>query len=451
MPEFYRNTERRGTNIVSEKENSLAGLWSWVFSRYGAIAPEGRSARDGRSASTLMFLVAFVFSCGLFWWLTSFLYRVVLKVPDPVQNWTLEISYVSVALFVAGYLMPVVTLPIRIVSGKFLDIAENFSYVAVMALTIPVLAVTAICARLLSGSAYGSSVGVPFYAQAIFYPYLFFGLMFLGAVKTGESMTRKIALVCALMILPRLLITLHYGRFFAAEAIVPIAFLAVARGWVGLTKKYVLGFILLALAIIFVPSYTRGDNLTGNNALVRFFASGSNLQLFQNNVHLNLAGRCPPLLVSLTAKIVPYRHLGVCTIDYEGFRGKPATLERILTVNQVGSATDTGAGTGSNYMLELYLSGGMAVLIFGSIIFGYISKLMVYSLVNRSAFTGIWAMCLSRALFAPRGNLGYVFELVPGYVLATLVAVLFGMTIYAANQKRRSATGRKHWLENQAG
>ncbi len=61
---------------------------------------------------------------------------------------------------------------------------------------------------------------------------------------------------------------------------------------------------------------------------------------------------------------------------------------------------------------------------------------MVWSLANRSVFTGIWAMCLSRALFAPRSNLGYVFELIPGYVAATSLAVGFALLLYAITHRK---------------
>jgi hypothetical protein len=43
---------------------------------------------------------------------------------------------------------------------------------------------------------------------------------------------------------------------------------------------------------------------------------------------------------------------------------------------------------------------------------------------KRSLFSGIWAECLTRALLAPRGDLGYVFERIPSLVCATLLVVL---------------------------
>jgi len=43
---------------------------------------------------------------------------------------------------------------------------------------------------------------------------------------------------------------------------------------------------------------------------------------------------------------------------------------------------------------------------------------------KRSLFSGIWAECLTRALMAPRGSLGYVYERIPSLVLSTLLVIV---------------------------
>jgi hypothetical protein len=65
-------------------------------------------------------------------------------------------------------------------------------------------------------------------------------------------------------------------------------------------------------------------------------------------------------------------------------------------------------------------------VVLGSLAFGFLCRLMTASLAARSLFSGIWAECLMRAVFAPRGTLGYVFEKVPWLVLATLLVALIG-------------------------
>ena len=147
---------------------------------------------------------------------------------------------------------------------------------------------------------------------------------------------------------------------------------------------------VLAIAIVFVPAFTRGDNLTGGNQVVQFFAEGSTLKLFQDNTDLYLAHRCPPLLVSMSAKIVPYHLMGVCVIDVWGMKSLPATLDRILAYNEPGSV-DSLTGPGSNYILELYVTGGFAAVLLGSAIFGFTCRRFLAWTGCRSLFVGVWA------------------------------------------------------------
>ncbi|HLH29601.1 MAG TPA: O-antigen polysaccharide polymerase Wzy, partial [Terriglobia bacterium] len=250
---------------------------------------------------------------------------------------------------------------------------------------------------------------------------------------------RRILVVSVLVALPRLIISLRWGRFFFAQAAVPIIFIALARGWVRLSRKLILSFGVFAAFVIFVPALTRGDYFFGPNGLINFFSAGSTLRLFQDNVGLDLSGKCPPLLVSLTAKTIPYSLLNVCTMEYLGSKGWPATLDRILTEND--PATEgTLEGTGSNYLLELYLTGGVTAIVLGSVVFGFSSRCFVRWIGRRSAFAGIWAECLSRALFAPRSNLGYVYEKIPALVVATLVALWIAWLAHARSTAHRCNT-----------
>jgi hypothetical protein len=162
----------------------------------------------------------------------------------------------------------------------------------------------------------------------------------------------------------------------------------------------------------------------GQDEIVAFFVTGSTLRVFQDNKDLNLSDRCPPLLVSMTAKLIPYGLLNVCTVDIWGEKGLPATLDRILADNDP-TTEGTLNGPGSNYLLELYLTGGVAAVILGSLLFGFSARCFVSWIRTPSLFAGIWAQCLTRALLAPRGNLGYVYEQVPVLVLASLAVAAF--------------------------
>ena len=87
-------------------------------------------------------------------------------------------------------------------------------------------------------------------------------------------------------------------------------------------------------------------------------------------------------------------------------------------------------------------------MILGSIIFGLTCRKFVEWIGYRSLYAGIWAECLSRALLAPRGSLGYVYERIPSLVLATLCVEVFvwGAGVlsnsYAAEAKPNNPTSR---------
>lgn len=374
-----------------------------------------------RRKSAPLFWAGFVAACLLFWWLPSILFRYVLQVSDPVENWVLEVSFLSVILFTAGYLLP----PLRfrqIVSTELVDSCEGLAYKATWWLALPalLLAIQAFTSR--SGVDYGEGQELSIIHQAVFYTHMFFAFMFLSAARKIPANQRKFFIVSLLMTLPRLIVSLRGGRFFLGQAVIPIVLLALSRGWLSFSAKRFLQLVLVAIFVVFVPSFTRGDRFDGQYGLVSFFEAGSSLRLFQDNLDIDLKGRCPPFFVSLTAKLIPYSLLGVCTMDIYGVKDMPATLDRILTDNDP-STEGTLRGTGGNYLLELYVTGGMAAIVIGSALFGFSSRCFLRWIADRSLFGGIWAECLSRILFAPRGDLSYVYERIPSLIATTLLIV----------------------------
>jgi hypothetical protein len=383
------------------------------------------------------FLGAFVFSCFLFWWLPSVLFRMFAHAEDAVRMDTIAVSAVALALFAGGYLMPWRSRTGRGLSAPMMDGCEEFAYRALLLLALPALGIALVYFNGRAGVDYGAGEPIPLSFQAILYTHLFFGFLYLGAAEPEKHGWRRVLLVVALVLLPRLIDSLRGGRFFLAQAVVPAVLLAVARGWIRLSGRRIIQLLLLAAAILFVPSLTRGDNLAGGDALMQFFASGSSLRTYQENAGMDLNGRCPPLLVSLTAKTVPYHWLGICTIDVWQMKGLPATLDRILAYNEPGSEVAL-TGPGSNYLLELSLTGGLPAVFAGSALFGFICRRFAGWIGRRSLFAGIWAECLTRALLAPRGNLGYVFERIPSLVLATVLVVTFAGAARLLEQHYRS-------------
>jgi hypothetical protein len=387
--------------------------------------------------ATWAFLGAFLFACLLFWWLPSILFGFV-GVDDPVEGWALWVSLLGAATFAGGYFLP----PIRFRNhfpSHLLDVCEAFAYRATLWLALPALVLALQFFRYRSGVEYGQGEGLSLLHQAVFYGHMFFAFLFLGAARTIPQDRRRIIIASALVIAPRLIVSLRWGRFFLVQAVVPVLLIALARGWVTLSKKRALQFTALALFVLFVPSLTRGDNFLGQDELITFFHAGSSLGLLQDNRDLNLTGLCPPLLVSLTDKLVPYTLLNVCTMEFQGSQGIPATLDRILTEDDPATV-GTLTGKGSNYLLELYLTGGIGAIILGSVIFGFTNRCFVQWISQRSLFAGIWAECLSRALFAPRSTLGYVYERIPSLLLATMIVA--GVVSFLYPQVRTSFRGR---------
>jgi hypothetical protein len=378
---------------------------------------------NARGGGKILFLAAFLFACFLFWWLPSLVFRFLVHTVDPVQNSTLMVSVVALGCFVAAYLLPIRWLTVSRFPTPVLDGCQRFAFAATVFLGVPAVLLALAFMRSRAGVDYGSGEGLPGIYQAVFYAHMFVGFLALGTAHPEREGWRRVLTVCALITLPRLIVSLHWGRFFIAQAVVPILFIAVSRGWIALHAKRLMQLALVAIAIIFVPALTRGDDLSGSSALVQFFASGSTLGLYQDNVNLNLSGRCPPLLVSLTAKIVPYSALHLCVIDLWGMQNLPATLDRLLAYNAPGSEILL-IGPGSNYLLELSVTGGLAAVLIGSALFGLCCRFFVAGVGMRSAFAGIWADCLTRAMLAPRGDLGYVFEQVPALVAATGLLIL---------------------------
>jgi len=377
-----------------------------------------------RSPGKWLFLCSFIFSCFLFWWLRSILLQLVLGLQDSVDDSTIQVSLVALICFTAGYLFPRIGSGARHLPATMLDVCGDFAYRLTIVLFVPAFLLAISLLETRAATDYGSSGPMPRALQALLYTHLFFGFMCIGAADPAKQGWRRIWIAAALLTLPRLIISLHGGRFFLAQALVPVLLIAMARGWIRLTLKHMVQLTVIALFIIYVPAITRGDLVLGAGQDLGMFLDSDVLGLYQNNTDISLHSGCPPLLISLTAKTIPYSLLGVCVIDFGGLKNLPATLERILTNNDPGSSQGTVDGTGSNYLLELYVTGGLFAVYFGSVLFGFTCRSFLAWCGKRSLFAGIWAECLTRALLAPRGNLGYVYERIPSLVLATWLVVL---------------------------
>ncbi|HTV06939.1 MAG TPA: O-antigen polymerase [Acidobacteriaceae bacterium] len=377
-----------------------------------------------------LFPVAFTCACLLFWWSPSIL-MALLKVTSDLKPWTLEVSAAALCVFLVGYLFSLRLVTRPLLSARVNTLCSDFAFKATVALALPAMVVGAQFAIYRAGLAYGEGHDIPIYTQAILYTHMFFAYMFLGSVPSCEgSDRRKVLWATVLVLVPRILITLHWGRFFAGQTVVAILFIALARGWIRMTARRWIQLFVVALLIFLGPILTRGGLLETEKIaesapqIVAFFEQGSTLHFFQE-YHDDLPSTCPPILVSMTERVIPYDKLGVCTIKV-GDRTVPETVDNLLTRQD---SNNLGTGTGSIYIFELYLVGGVFAIILGSLLFGACCRWWVEHLGSASLFGGIWAECLVRSLMAPRGTLGYEFQRIPTLLLATLAVILLCQAI----------------------
>jgi hypothetical protein len=404
----------------------------------GGQAPPETGAFVGARSICRLFLASFLASCLLFWWLLSLVLRGVLGAEDSLTPFTLGMSVLSAGLFTAGFSLPRLKATRITISTATLDDCERLSYRITVLLFPPAIALAVIFAAANIGREYGD-LSVSFADQIVYYLHLFFGFMFLGVVRAGHQSRRKICIAVVMIALPRFIVSTNYGRMFLAEGIVPLVLIAVARGFIQLSWKRTAQIAGLGLFIILVPSITRGDfSAAGADpasaetpAIVLWLSGGTTLLVTQQYMDIDMTHRCPPLLVSLTGKLIPYALLHVCTITTSGMGENAnvttefaANLDRVVTYEMNGGDGSMTTGTGTSYLLELYLTGGLAGVAFGSFVYGAVCKLLATSMAARSLFSGIWAECLMRAVFSTRATLGYAFEKVPVLLLATMLVVL---------------------------
>lgn len=378
-----------------------------------------------RNLARGIFPLAFVFSCFLFWWLPSVLLKL-LGIKDTIKTSTLWISIGALVVFLIGYLIPQVAPKIRVVSANTTRLCNNVAYKASLVVFIPALLASVSFALMRLRVSYGEGGDIPLFYQAIFYTHLFLGYMFVASVPDFTGIYKKRTLiVSALLILPRLIVSLQWGRFFVGQSIFAILLIAMGRGWIRLSLKRWIQLAVVLCGVIFVPAITRGANILGQDQygrpmIVDLFEGGNTLGFFQEYKD-TLHSPCPPLLVSMTAQIVPYSLLGVCTINVGNIRNVPATINVLLTSHE---SNDLSTGTGGNFLLEFYLIAGVPAILLGSTLFGLSCRWFIEQIGHASIFAGIWSECLVRALFAPRNNLGYVFERIPSLVLATFLFIV---------------------------
>jgi len=384
------------------------------------------------------YLFIFIFSTIVFWWLPSII-LFVLDLPMIVSDETLAISILALLLYGLGYIV--------FGNKRFLLIKTSedatqrvakLSKKIIFFLLLPSLIFSILFYLSKIGTAYGQGGGIPILYQSFFYLEMTFFFMYISTTNDKELNPKIFWFIVFVSILIRFIVSATWGRFFVGQIIIAFLIVAILRRWLIFDRKNVMKIIAIALFIFFVPALMRGDFQSSSsqrysdNPLIEFVSAGSTLKLFEDNRNLDLSNNCNPLFVSTFAKTIPFSFIDSCTIDIWGEYNLPATLDRILAENELGqNSMDSLTGPGSNYLLELYLSfNGNIGIIIGSFIFGIISRFSVNSLHNPTIFGLIWIEILSRALFTPRSNVGYVFERIPSLLLLSFLILILANSLY---------------------
>lgn len=354
----------------------------------------------------------FFISCSVFWWLGNL-------ADDP--NWTITyetniLSIISFILISAAYFLYKPKKKEVIVSVP--QYGEKLLFLIFSILTVLSLAVSLDFMSLRMDFTYGEGDNISLPTQVIMYAHLFFGIFFFGIIAQRLQTSKiKIIMVPILLLTPRLIVSLVWGRFYLVQALLPLIFMTLISPHYKFNWKHPILICVMGLFVFIVPPIFRGDDLQSTESLKNFLIHGSTLSLIDKYSYLKNTIKCNPFIVSSTSKMFPYSFFGLCTIDVWGEKGLPATLDRLLAYEETGNI-DILAGPGSNLLLELQLSGGFIGVVLGSILFGFMNKFSAVKLYGNPVYASIWVEILTRSLLVPRSNFGYVIERIPALFIA---------------------------------
>lgn len=405
----------------------------------------------------MIFAFLFFLSCLIFWWLPYFIYRFA-NIGHSVSNETLINSVIAFISFIAGYfiayaLFNKVRFRPLFFGDRTLNNLAYFTEKALIAIA-PVCIVFAISFFLMRlGHTYGEGPYMPFVFQLFFYMQIFLYYIYATVKSTEEYFSRKFIYITFTFLLTRLIVSLQWGRLFLAYSIVPLFLLLVARGVLQFNLKTVSLLFFAFVFLFFLIPLFRGDfeRRTTEDIieLAYVIAYGGPIGLFDMYKDLSfkdlaryvgIEEYCNPLIVSVTAWLIPYKLIGECVLDIWQAEDRPATLDRIFAFIELGPkrAFETLYGPGSVYILELYFSFGESLIMvyLGSFVMGSIAGISFTRIRNKSIFGVAYLEILFKILFMPRSNVGQVFEKAIPFAIAVMILALILNTLERFRFKR---------------
>ncbi|GIW36924.1 MAG: hypothetical protein KatS3mg073_1069 [Meiothermus sp.] len=296
------------------------------------------------------------------------------------------------------------------------------------------------------GGQYGLTEPISSLEQLLFYAALSFLILALS-VNLKHIPLNQVWFLVAIVLVPRLLVSLVYSRIFIFLAIVPLLY---ALYFSGLNyklslRKTVAAFAVLGLFLI-LPALTRDSSVI--NSQQRFetlIMNGSSIPILEKYEQYEINRNQSYVFASVVLKSIPFSFPipENYRIDVWGIEGAVATLDRVLSNYENQGRQDVFFGTGSNYLHELFIDFGWIGVIMGSFIVGLAAAYMEYRGVKSLLFRFLWLSVLTSFLFLPRSNVGYFIEKLPLYLCFYLIAVLAVMVLDASARTVREKVRAK--------
>jgi O-antigen polysaccharide polymerase Wzy len=274
------------------------------------------------------------------------------------------------------------------------------------------------------GTEYGEGDSMPYAFQIFLYAHLYTFFFYLRFVDEDEVKSRRFVLVSLAVLLPRLLIATHWGRFFVGQAMLPFVFALLVGGNVMIRMRHLLMIVAGAGCIYFVLPLLRGDDVgsEGTESVLKFIAAGGPVSLVGQveeveqtfpNVNFLMTGLIGPFAPNLLSAEE--------RIDIWGQEGAPLTLDRAFAALE-GIGFYSLTGPGSVYVADLLVLGGMGALLAGSVVIG------IFLALTRSLYRlpALFSLALfdivSKIVFLPRTSFTYLIDRIA--ILTLICAVM---------------------------
>ncbi|CAN7542110.1 hypothetical protein LJR034_003719 [Caballeronia sp. LjRoot34] len=280
------------------------------------------------------------------------------------------------------------------------------------------------------GTEYGEGDSMPYVFQIFLYAHLYTFFFYLRFVDENEVKSRRFILLSLAVLLPRLLISTHWGRFFVGQAMLPFVFALLVGGHVMVRLRHVLIIVLGAGCIYFVLPMLRGDDVggQGTESVLLFIAGGGPVHLVGQVEDVEQAyPNVNFLMTGLVGPFAPNLLSAEERIDIWGQEGAPLTLDRAFAeMEGIGFYSLTGPG--SVYVADLLVLGGMTALIAGSIVIGGLlacarSLYKLPVLVSLALFD-----IVSKIVFLPRTSFTYLIDRI------AVLTIICGFMLYCVRR-----------------